>query len=86
VAFLSKPVPAGDKAPVTAVQPSAIATRDSKPVLFVVADGKVRQVPVTSGRKVGELVEVTGVKPGDKVVSSPDARLHDGQPVSMAKK
>jgi hypothetical protein len=41
---------------------------------------------VTSGRKVGELVEVTGVKPGDKVVSSPDARLHDGQPVSMAKK
>jgi multidrug efflux pump subunit AcrA (membrane-fusion protein) len=86
VAFLSKPVPAGDKAPVTAVQPSAIATRDGKPVLFVVADGKVRQVPVTSGRKVGELVEVTGVKPGDKVVSSPDARLHDGQPVSVAKK
>ncbi|WP_377701234.1 efflux RND transporter periplasmic adaptor subunit [Pseudoduganella sp. UC29_71] len=86
VAFLSKPVPAGDKAPVTAVQPSAIATRDGKPVLFVVADGKVRQTPVTSGRKVGELVEVTGVKPGDKVVSNPDARLHDGQPVSVAKK
>ena len=86
VAFLSKPVPAGDKAPVTAVQPAAIATRDGKPVVFVVADGKLRQVAVSSGRKVGELVEVTGVKPGDKVVSSPDAKLHDGQQVSVAKK
>lgn len=86
VAFLSKPVPAGDKAAVTALQPAAIATRDGKPVVFVVADGKLRQVAVSSGRKVGELVEVSGVKPGDKVVANPDAKLHDGQPVSVAKK
>jgi RND family efflux transporter MFP subunit len=86
VAFLSKPVPAEDKAPVTAVQPAAIATRDGKPVVFVVADGKVRQVAVSSGRKVGELVEVKGVKPGDKVVSNPAPKLHDGQPVAVAKK
>ena len=86
VAFLSKPVPPEDKAPVTAVQPAAIATRDGKPVVFVVADGKARQVAVSSGRKVGELVEVKGVKPGDKVVSNPDAKLQDGQPVAVAKK
>ncbi|MYN07654.1 efflux RND transporter periplasmic adaptor subunit [Massilia sp. FT127W] len=86
VAFLSKPVTAGDKAAVTAVQPSAIATREGKAVVFVVADGKLRQVAVSSGRKVGELVEVGGVKPGDKVVANPDAKLHDGQPVSVAKK
>jgi RND family efflux transporter MFP subunit len=86
VAFLSKPVPAGDKAAVTALQPAAIATRDGKAVVFVVADGKLRQVAVSSGRKVGELVEVGGVKPGDKVVANPDAKLHDGQPVSAAKK
>eukprot|EP01034_Spumella_vulgaris_P035180 gene35180-43368_t len=86
VAFLSKPVPPEDKAPVTAVQPAAIATRDGKPVLFVVAEGKARQVAVSSGRKVGELVEVKGVKPGDKVVSNPDARLQDGQAVALAKK
>lgn len=86
VAFLSKPVTAGDKAAVTAVQPAAIATRDGKAVVFVVADGKLRQVAVSSGRKVGELVEVGGVKPGDKVVANPDAKLHDGQPVSVAKK
>jgi RND family efflux transporter MFP subunit len=86
VAFLSRPVPAGDKAAVTALQPAAIATRDGKAVVFVVADGKLRQVAVSSGRKVGELVEVGGVKPGDKVVANPDANLHDGQPVSVAKK
>ena len=86
VAFLSKPVRPEDKAAVTAVQPAAIATRDGKPVVFVVADGKARQVAVSSGRKVGELVEVKGVKPGDKVVSNPDAKLQDGQPVAVAKK
>jgi RND family efflux transporter MFP subunit len=86
VAFLSKPVPPEDRQPVTAVQPAAIATRDGKPVVFVFDADKVRQVPVTQGRKIGELVEVRGVKPGQKVVLAPDAKLQDGQAVSVAKK
>jgi RND family efflux transporter MFP subunit len=92
VAFLSKAVPPEDRQPVTAVQPAAIATRDGKPVVFVLdADnaenaGKVRQVAVTQGRKIGELVEVRGVKPGQKVVLAPDAKLQDGQAVGVAKK
>ncbi|CAN7204302.1 efflux RND transporter periplasmic adaptor subunit [Pseudoduganella sp. LjRoot289] len=86
VAFLSQAVPAQDKAAVTAVQPAAIAAREGKTFVFVVENEKVRQVPVTSGRKVGELVELKGVKPGDKAVLNPDARLQDGQPVSVVKK
>jgi HlyD family secretion protein len=86
VAFLSKAVPPEDRQPVTAVQPAAIVTRDGKPVVFLFDADKVRQVPVSQGRKIGELVEVRGVKPGQKVVLAPDAKLQDGQAVSVAKK
>lgn len=86
VAFLSQAVPPADKQPVIAVQPAAIVTRDGKPVVFVVDADKVKQTAVTQGRKIGELVEVRGLKPGQKVVLAPDAKLHDGQPVEMAKK
>jgi RND family efflux transporter MFP subunit len=86
VAFLSKAVPPEDKQAVTAVQPAAIVQRDGKAVVFVLDGDKVKQVAVTQGRKIGELVEVKGVKPGDKVVMAPDAKLHDGAAVSLAKK
>ncbi|MDT6961701.1 efflux RND transporter periplasmic adaptor subunit [Cupriavidus sp. SZY C1] len=86
IAFLSKPVPPEDNKPLTAVQPSAVVERDGKPVVFVVADGKARQVPVTRGAKVGELVAVQGVKPGDTVVLAPGDKLADGARVTVAKK
>jgi RND family efflux transporter MFP subunit len=86
VAFLSKAVPPEDKQAVTAVQPAAIVTRDGKTVVFVVDADKVTQTAVTQGRKIGELVEVRGLKPGQKVVLAPDAKLQDGQAVEMAKK
>jgi RND family efflux transporter MFP subunit len=86
VAFLSKAVPPEDRQPVTAVQPAAIVTRDGKPVVFVADADKLAQVTITQGRKIGELVEVRGVKPGQKVVLAPDAKLKDGQAVAMAKK
>lgn len=86
VAFLSKPVPDADRKPVTAVQPRAIAQRDGKPVVFLAADGHVKQQPVSTGRKIGELVQVGGVKPGDKVVLAPDDKLKDGAAVAAAGK
>ncbi len=86
VAFLSQPVPAAERAPVVAVQPGAIATRDGKAVAFLADAGKLRQVPVTAGHKVGELVAVQGVKPGDKLVLNPAPGLRDGQAMAQAKK
>lgn len=86
IAFLSKPVPPEDNKPLTAVQPSAVVERDGKAVVFVVADGKVRLVPVTRGAKIGELQAVQGVKPGETVVLAPADKLADGAKVTVTKK
>jgi HlyD family secretion protein len=86
VAFLSKPVPMEDKKPVTAVQPTAIVQRDGKNLVFLVKDDTVQEVAVTPGRKIGELVQVSGVNPGDKLVSNPSEKLKSGVKISMAKK
>jgi hypothetical protein len=41
---------------------------------------------VTPGRRIGELVEVSGLAAGDKVVLNPAARLADAMAVSVARK
>jgi HlyD family secretion protein len=86
VAFLSKPVPPQDRRPVAALPAGALATRDGKRVVFVLDGDTLRQRGVGTGRKIGELVEVTGLAPGTKVVLNPAANLRGGQQVTVAKK
>jgi len=86
VAFLEKETPESERAARTAVQPAAIVERAGATVMFVVRDGKAVQVAVKSGMKIGELVEVTGVAAGDKVVVRPPEKLRDGSPVATASK
>ncbi|KWR90807.1 efflux RND transporter periplasmic adaptor subunit [Cupriavidus sp. IDO] len=86
VAFLSRPVSQQDKQPVVAVQPAAVVTRDGKPVVFAVRDGKAREVAVTTGAKLGELVAIHGVAPGDTLVLAPGDKIRDGAAVTVAKK
>ncbi|MBR7997164.1 efflux RND transporter periplasmic adaptor subunit [Burkholderia cenocepacia] len=86
IAFLSKPATPQDRQPVTAVQASAVVERDGRPVVFVVKDDAVHAVAVTKGTRIGELVAVRGVTPGDTVVLAPGAKLKDGANVTVAKK
>ncbi|CAM2164961.1 HlyD family secretion protein [Burkholderia cepacia] len=86
IAFLSKPVSAQDRQPVTAVQASAVVERDGRPVVFVVKDDVVHATAVTAGMRIGELVAIRGVKPGDTVVLAPGTKLNDGAKVTVAKK
>ena len=87
VAFLSRELDPGLRAPRTALQAAAVVDRDGKPVVFVVRDGTARATPVTTGEKIGDLVEiVNGVQPGDKVVARPPAGLRDGARVSLPAK
>jgi HlyD family secretion protein len=86
VAFLSKAVPPEEKRAVTAVVPGAIVERDGKKVVFVLYEDRVQAVEVSAGAKIGELVEVKGLKPGDRVVVAPGDKLKDGAAVAAAKK
>jgi len=86
VAFLSKPLTADERKPVTAVQPTAIVERDGKKVAFKLNKDKAEEVPVKVGEKVGELVAVSGVAPGDKLIVNPSEKVKDGGAVTMAKR
>ncbi|MBU9223723.1 efflux RND transporter periplasmic adaptor subunit [Burkholderia multivorans] len=86
IAFLSKPVSAQDRQPVTAVQASAVVERDGRPVVFALQGDTVHVVPVGRGARIGEFIAVRGVKPGDTVVLAPGAALKDGAKVTVAKK
>jgi RND family efflux transporter MFP subunit len=86
VAFLSKAVPPEEKRAVTAVAPGAIVEREGSKVAFVLKDDRVRAVAVTTGGRIGELVSVKGLEPGDRVVVGPGDKLKDGAAVAVAKK
>jgi hypothetical protein len=55
-------------------------------VAFVVAGGKLREIPVAAGRRIGELIAVSGLEPGQQVVLHPDPGLSAGRAVTVAKK
>jgi RND family efflux transporter MFP subunit len=85
VAFLSQAVAPAENTPRIAVPASAIAERDGRKVVFVVKDGKAVETPVNVGAGVGDLVQVTGVRTGDKVVLKPSERVRNGAEVAAAK-
>lgn len=86
VAFLSRPLTPAEKQPLPAVPPGALARRGGRDVVFVIESGKLRQVPVAAGRRIGDLVAVGGLPLNARVVLHPAARLADGMVVDVAKK
>lgn len=86
VAFLQRELKPDERKPATAVQAGAVVKRDGKDVVFMLEKESVKQVGVTLGEKIGDLVRVTGAKPGDKVVLSPSEKLSDGSKVAILKK
>ena len=88
VSFLSKPATAEDQQAVIAVNPKAIVERDGKPLVFRLTGETVEAVPVTRGRKIGDVQEVTGsaLKSSEQVVLSPDDKLKAGALVVVVSK
>jgi RND family efflux transporter MFP subunit len=86
VAFLERAVDAADRQPVTVVPKQALVERDGAKAVFVVTDGRAVLTRVEGGRAIGDLVQVTGVAAGDRVVVRPLDRLDDGDRVKVAAK
>lgn len=88
VAFLSQAPGPGDDQPVTAVNPKTVVQRDGQSLVWRIAGDRVEAVPVTTGRTLGDALEITGqaLKPGDRLVLSPPPSLAAGARVVVAGK
>lgn len=68
-----------------AVPRQAVITRDGKPVVFTMSDGKAHQHEVKTGVENGALMEIrSGVKPGERVIRLGQYELEDDAAVREA--
>lgn len=72
--------------PLLTVPAAAVASRDGRQIVYQIQEDRAVEVPVTTGRKVGSLIEVTGgLKEGDKVISKADGQITAGAKVALKK-
>lgn len=83
VAFLSRPATDRDQQPHTALPLAAVKTEQGHTTVLVVTDGVARKRLVTLGPRLGDLVEVQGVKPGERLVLRPLDKVRDGSRVMV---
>jgi RND family efflux transporter MFP subunit len=87
VAFLERQATADEKIPRTAIPPSAVVQRNGLSVVYMLRGDRVSEVPVKTGNRIGEMVEVaSGVKAGDKIVLKPLEKMKDGARIKVAEK
>lgn len=80
--FATALVRQSEGAPALVVPASAIETISGTSRVYVVKDGKAAEHIVTTGEKVGDVVEITsGVARGDVIVAEPRGRVIDGAAV-----
>ena len=64
-----------------------LTLRDGRQVVFQIKDDRAVEVPVTTGRKLGNSIEITaGLKEGDKVISRIDDQINNGTKVALRTK
>ncbi len=87
VAFLERETTTDEMKPKTALNPSAIAKRNGRSVVYVVKGERVAETEIVPGKSVGALVEVfQGVNPGDRIVVKPLEKMKDGMKVKVSEK
>jgi len=70
--------------PVVLVPRSAVATRDGKPVVFLVREGKAQERPVVLGtERQGQVIVQEGLAGGETIVAKPGDELKDGATVRV---
>lgn len=84
VAFLSREATKQDQQPRIAITPAAITGQGRATRVYRIVAGRAVAVPVVVGQKIGDLVEVSGVNPGEKLVLRPLERLKPGSRVRVS--
>ena len=86
VSFLRRAVPMPERSapPRVSVPKAALTERAGKPCVFVYSESGAAMLPVEVGDTIGSDVEITkGLKPGERVITSPPAGLEDGRAVEL---
>ncbi len=84
VVFLERKLSEAERKPIVAVSSQAVVTRDGRPVVYLIEGDRVREVPLDPGVAAkGDLVPVSNLKPGQRVVIRP-GELKDGQRIKIA--
>jgi HlyD family secretion protein len=66
------------------VPKDAVITRDGKPTVFAIEDGKVRALPVTTGADLhGQIIVKQGLAGTETLVTNPPQKLKDGDTVRI---
>lgn len=86
VAFLEREPRPDEQRPRIAVNPGAIVNLKGRDGVFRLSGDTVLFAPITRGEQLGDLVEVSGVNPGEKIAMKPLAKLRDGSRVKLAEK
>ena len=86
VAFLEREALPQDKKARIVVNPAAVVTRDGKEGVYLVKGERVVFTTVIRGARLGDLIEVSGLKSGDKVALKPLDKLKNGVKISMPEK
>lgn len=86
VAFLERAAGKDDLQPRLAVNPSAIVKVGGREGVYLVTGDRVTFTPVARGNKLADLVEVSGLKPGDRLALKPLAKLKDGAKIVLPDK
>ncbi|MDH4069875.1 MAG: efflux RND transporter periplasmic adaptor subunit [Ignavibacteria bacterium] len=69
---------------VLSVRESAIVTADGSATVFLLEGEQVRRVPVDTGRRIGDRIEIrSGLASGDRVILRPPPDLTDGDRVVL---
>jgi RND family efflux transporter MFP subunit len=85
--FLSREVKSDEQKPRTALNSASLITRDGKQFVFLIKANKVVKTPITTGAKLGDMIEVlSGAKAGDRVVLKPLDKMRDGLSIKVAEK
>jgi HlyD family secretion protein len=86
VAFLSREPSAAERKSLTVAPAAAVVRRGGVKVVYVVTDGRARATAVQTGVAVGELLELSGVEVGKRVVLKPLDQIADGVALRVEQK
>ena len=83
---LELPATGADTQPRLTVPASAVAERDGRTVVYIVASGRAAEVPVTAGKRLGGSVTILqGLAAGALVIDSVGDRVRTGTKVTVRK-